>query len=158
MVNTLAAKMDNLSETVSALSNQFATFKKRQQQTVPGGTPPVAPTPCPVGDANQDHGDSDMCLQSVCDPTQAEDNTAGQHAGATAPSLRKATPTKPVTGAKQQPWGPSGMAPASPVSEDKSPEADCDGDAVGEWTLVTHRKRCCSTPLPVPTASPKPDQ
>ncbi|XP_063849706.1 uncharacterized protein LOC135093957 [Scylla paramamosain] len=32
------------------------------------------------------------------------------------------------------------------------------GDAAGEWTLVTHRKRRCSVPLPVPTASPEPDQ
>ncbi|XP_063889529.1 uncharacterized protein LOC135116174 [Scylla paramamosain] len=158
VVNMLAAKVDNLSETVSALSYQFATFKKKQQQTVPGGMPPVAPTSCPVSNTKQDQGDSEVCLQSVCNPPQAEDNTAGQCAGAAAPSPRKAAPTKPVTGATRQPQGPSGMAPASPVSEGKSPEADHDGDAIGEWTLVTRRKRRCSIPLLVPTASPKPDQ
>lgn len=99
-----------------------------------------------------------MCLQSVCDPPQAEDNTAGQRAGAAAPSPRKAAPTKVVTGATRQPQGPSGMAPASPFSEDKLPEADRDGmpPVNGRWSPAG--RGAAPPPLPVPTASPEPDQ
>ncbi|MPC58899.1 hypothetical protein E2C01_052911 [Portunus trituberculatus] len=125
VVNGLAAKVDNLSKMVSDLSNQFATFKKKQQQTVPDGTPPVVPTPCPVSDTMQDQGDT------------------------ATPSLRK-----PVKGAKRQPPEPL----ASPIADDMSPEADCDGDTASEWTLVTHRKRLCSNSFPVQTANPEPDQ
>ncbi|MPC87611.1 hypothetical protein E2C01_082478 [Portunus trituberculatus] len=75
-----------------------------------------------------------------------------------APSLRMDTPTKLVKGAMRQPRSPSGMAPASPASESKSPETDCDEDAAGEWTLVSRKKKCCSSPNPARTASPKPDQ
>ncbi|KAK8371838.1 hypothetical protein O3P69_015715 [Scylla paramamosain] len=106
----------------------------------------------------REEGDSDVCLQSVCDPPQAEDNTAGQRAGAAAPSPRKAAPTKVVTGATRQPRGPSGMAPASPFSEDKLPEADRDGmpPVNGRWSPAG---RGAAPPLlPVPTASPEPDQ
>ncbi|KAK8406395.1 hypothetical protein O3P69_007229 [Scylla paramamosain] len=110
--------------------------------------PPVAPTPCPVSDAKQDQGDSDVCLQSVCDPPQAKDNTAEQRAGAAAPSLRKATTTKPVTGATRQPQGPRtshlrqtmmGMPPVN-----------------GRWSPAG--RGAALPPLPVLTASPEPDQ
>ncbi|MPC72058.1 hypothetical protein E2C01_066351 [Portunus trituberculatus] len=50
------------------------------------------------------------------------------------------------------------MAPAPPASESKSPEADCDEDAAGEWTLVSRKKKWCSSPNPARTASPEPDQ
>ncbi|MPC77676.1 hypothetical protein E2C01_072135 [Portunus trituberculatus] len=50
------------------------------------------------------------------------------------------------------------MASLSPASESKSPEADCDDDAAGEWTLVSCKKKHCSSPTPARTASPKPDQ
>ncbi|MPC62357.1 hypothetical protein E2C01_056441 [Portunus trituberculatus] len=55
-------------------------------------------------------------------------------------------PSHAVKRATRQPWSPSGMAPASPASESKSPEADCDEDAAGRGTA------------PALTASPKPDQ
>ncbi|MPC40504.1 hypothetical protein E2C01_034064 [Portunus trituberculatus] len=154
VVNVLAAKVDNLSEMVSALSNQFATFKKQQKKkkkTVPGGTSLVALTPCPISDTKQDQ----VC---VTHPRQRTIRTAGQCVGAAAPSPKKAFPTKPVQGATRQPRGALGMAHVSPASEDKSPEADCDRDTTGEWTLVTRRKRRCSSPLPVQTASPKLNQ
>ncbi|MPC86197.1 hypothetical protein E2C01_081014 [Portunus trituberculatus] len=68
------------------------------------------------------------------------------------------TPTKPVKGAARQPRSPSGMASASPASERKSPEAVCEEDATGEWTLVSCKKKRCSSPNPARTANPEPDQ
>ncbi|MPC97772.1 hypothetical protein E2C01_093104 [Portunus trituberculatus] len=68
------------------------------------------------------------------------------------------TPTKPVKGAVRQPRSPSVMAPAFPASESKSPEAVCKEDATGEWTLVSRKKKRCSSPNPAQTASPEPDQ
>ncbi|MPC64436.1 hypothetical protein E2C01_058552 [Portunus trituberculatus] len=156
VVSTLAVKA-NLSATVSALNNEVAA-SKNQQHIVRSGTFPVAPTPSSVSGAKWDQGESDVCQQSLCNPPQEEDNAAGQCAGATAPSPRMDAPTKPVKGATQQPRGPSEMAPASPASESKSPEADRDENAAGEWTLVSCKKRCCSSPTPAQTASPKPDQ
>ncbi|XP_045129897.1 uncharacterized protein LOC123515416 [Portunus trituberculatus] len=52
----------------------------------------------------------------------------------------------------------SGMAPAPPASESKSPVADCEEDNAGEWTLVNRKKKRCHSPIPVRTASPEPDQ
>ncbi|MPC59579.1 hypothetical protein E2C01_053603 [Portunus trituberculatus] len=65
------------------------------------------------------------CVSIAC-ATQPKKrvNAAGQCATATAPSPRMDTPTKPVKGATRQHRSPSGMAPASPASESKSPEAD----------------------------------
>ncbi|XP_045126272.1 predicted GPI-anchored protein 58 [Portunus trituberculatus] len=128
VVSGLAAKVDNLSATVSGLSNEFATFKN-QQHTVCSGTSPVAPTPSPASGAQWGQGERDVCQHSLCDPPKKKDNAAGQCATAAAPSPRMDTPTKPVKGAMRQPRSPSGMAPASPASESKSPEADCDEDA-----------------------------
>ncbi|MPC72147.1 hypothetical protein E2C01_066442 [Portunus trituberculatus] len=68
------------------------------------------------------------------------------------------TPTKPVKGATRQPRRSSGMTPASPASESKSPEGDCDEDAAGEWTLVSRKKKRCSSPNPAQMANPEPDQ
>ncbi|MPC55887.1 hypothetical protein E2C01_049832 [Portunus trituberculatus] len=98
------------------------------------------------------------CACSVCDPPQVEDNTTRQCVGAAAPSPRKAAPIKPAKRPTRQPLCTSVMASAFPVREDKSREVDPDGDAASEWTLVTRRKRLCFSPLPVPTASLKPDQ
>ncbi|MPC99259.1 hypothetical protein E2C01_094663 [Portunus trituberculatus] len=67
-------------------------------------------------------------------------------------------PAKPVKETTQQPRSPSQVAPASPASESKSPEADCDQDAAGEWTLVSRKKKRCSSPNPAQTANPEPDQ
>ncbi|MPC63307.1 hypothetical protein E2C01_057404 [Portunus trituberculatus] len=53
VVSVLATKVDNLSEMASAHSSEFATFKKNQQHTVPSGTSPMSPTPCPVSDAKR---------------------------------------------------------------------------------------------------------
>ncbi|MPC77529.1 hypothetical protein E2C01_071986 [Portunus trituberculatus] len=64
VVSALAAKVDNLSATVSGLSNEFAAFKN-QQHTVCGGTPTVAPTPSPASGAQQGQGESDVCQHSV---------------------------------------------------------------------------------------------
>ncbi|MPC61502.1 hypothetical protein E2C01_055575 [Portunus trituberculatus] len=139
VVSTLAAKVDNLSATVSGLSNEFAAFKN-QQHTVCSGTSPVAPTPSSASGAQRGQGESDVCQHSLWDPPKKKNNAAGQCATATTPSSRMDTPTKPVKGATQQPWSPSGMAPASPASESKSPKADCDKDGEAK------------------TPSPEPDQ
>ncbi|XP_045103050.1 uncharacterized protein LOC123499306 [Portunus trituberculatus] len=50
------------------------------------------------------------------------------------------------------------MAPAPPASESKSPVADCEEDAAGEWTLVNRKKKRCYSPIPARTANPEPDQ
>ncbi|MPC84357.1 hypothetical protein E2C01_079095 [Portunus trituberculatus] len=134
VVSVLAAKVDNLSATVSGLSNEFAAFKN-QEHTVCSGTSTVAPTPSPTSGAQRGQGESDVYQHTLID-----------------------TPTKPVKGATQQSQSPSGMAPAFPASKSKSPEADCDKDAAGEWTLVSCKKKRCSSPNPAQTASAKPDQ
>ncbi|MPC72291.1 hypothetical protein E2C01_066590 [Portunus trituberculatus] len=157
VVSALAAKVDNLSAAVSGLSNEFATFKN-QQHTVCSGTSTVAPTPSPASSAQRDQGESDVCQHSLYNPPKKKDNAAGQCATDAAPSSRMDTPTKPVKGATRQSRSPSGMGPASPASESKSPEADFDEDAASEWTLVSHKKRHCLSPNPAWTASPEPDQ
>ncbi|MPC59429.1 hypothetical protein E2C01_053448 [Portunus trituberculatus] len=58
VVSMLAAKVDNLSATVSGLSNKFVSFKN-QQHTVCSGTSTVAPTPSPASGAQHDQGESD---------------------------------------------------------------------------------------------------
>ncbi|XP_045103037.1 protein VASP homolog [Portunus trituberculatus] len=116
VMSVLAAKVDNLSATVSGLSNEFAAFKS-QQHTVCSGTSTVAPTPYPASGAQWGQGESDVYQHSLCDPPKKKDNAAGQCATAAAPSPRMDTPTKPVKGAMRQPQSPSWMAPASPATE-----------------------------------------
>ncbi|MPC56155.1 hypothetical protein E2C01_050108 [Portunus trituberculatus] len=152
--SALAAKVDNLSATVSGLSNEFADFKN-QQHTVCSGTYNVAPTTSPVSGAQRGQRESDVCQHSLCDPPKKKENAAGQCATAVAPSPRMNTPTKPVKGSVRQPRSSSGMAPASPASESKSPEAVCEEDATGEWTLVSRKKKRCSSPDCQPRARPR---
>ncbi|MPC79061.1 hypothetical protein E2C01_073573 [Portunus trituberculatus] len=64
VVSTLAAKGDNLSATVSGLSNEFSAFKN-QQHTVCSGTSTVASTTSPVSGAQRGQGKSDAHLKSV---------------------------------------------------------------------------------------------
>ncbi|XP_045102607.1 predicted GPI-anchored protein 58 [Portunus trituberculatus] len=157
VVSALAAKVDNLTATVSGLSTEFAAFKN-QQHTVCSGTSTVAPTPSLASGAQQGQGESAVCQHSLCDPPKKKDNAAGQCATAAAPTPRMDTPAKPVKGATQQPLSPSGMAPAPPASESKSPVADCKKDNAGEWTLVSRKKKLCFSLIPARTASPEPDQ
>ncbi|MPC93988.1 hypothetical protein E2C01_089138 [Portunus trituberculatus] len=152
VVSALAAKVVNLTATVSGHSNEFAAFKN-QQHTVCSGTSTVAPTPSPASGAQWGQGESDpvrptqekgQCWRAMCNCrcTLTEDGCP---------------PPKPVKKATRQPRSPSGMTPASPASESKSHEADCDEDAAGEWTLVSRKKKRCSSPISARTASPEPD-
>ncbi|XP_045112505.1 predicted GPI-anchored protein 58 [Portunus trituberculatus] len=127
VVSALAAKVDNLTATVSGLSTKFAAFKN-QQHTVCSGTSTVAPTPSPASGAQQGQGESAVCQHSLCDPPKKKDNAAGQCAIAAAPTPRMDTPAKPVKGSTRQLRSPSGMAPAPLASESKSPAADCEED------------------------------
>ncbi|MPC85528.1 hypothetical protein E2C01_080308 [Portunus trituberculatus] len=77
VVSALAAKVDNLTPTVSGLSTEFAAFKN-QQHTVCNGTSTVAPTPSPASGVQQGQGESDVCQHSLCDPPKKKDNAARQ--------------------------------------------------------------------------------
>ena len=157
VVSALVAKVDNLTATVSGLSTEFAAFKN-QQHTLCSETSTVASTPSLASGAQQGQGESAVCQHSLCDPPTKKDKAAGQCATAAAPTPRMDTPAKPVKGATRQPRSLSGMAPAPPASESKSPVADCEEDAAGEWTLVSRKKKRCYSPIPARTASPEPDQ
>ncbi|MPC84618.1 hypothetical protein E2C01_079362 [Portunus trituberculatus] len=98
VVSALAAKVDNLTATVSALSYEFASFKN-QQHIVCSGTFIVAPTPSPASGAQHGQGERAVCQHSLCDPLKKKDNAAGQCATAAAPTPRMDTPAKPVKGA-----------------------------------------------------------
>ncbi|MPC87092.1 hypothetical protein E2C01_081943 [Portunus trituberculatus] len=103
VVSALAAKVDNLSATVSGLSDEFVTFKN-QQHTVCSGTSTVAPTLSPASSAQRGQGESKVCQHSLCDPPKKKDNAAGQCATAAAPSPR----IPPSKGPHDNPRAPQG--------------------------------------------------
>ncbi|XP_045103033.1 uncharacterized protein LOC123499297 [Portunus trituberculatus] len=142
VVSALATKVDNLTATGSGLSTEFAAFKNQQH------------TPAVLNRAKE----RVPCVSIAC-ATHPRKRTRPQgnvqlllhpHRGWIPPSSQSREPHD-SPGASQG-W------PCSPASESKSPVADCEEDAAGEWTLVSRKKKRCYSPIPARTANPEPDQ
>ncbi|MPC89463.1 hypothetical protein E2C01_084413 [Portunus trituberculatus] len=155
MVSALAAKVDNLTATVSGLSTEFAAFKN-QQHTVYSETSTVAPTPSPASGAQQGQGESDVYQHSLCDPTQEKEQCCRAMCNCYCTHTEDGYPCQASQRSHMTTPEPSGMAPAPPASESKSPVADCEEDNAGEWTDIGQPKEeGVSQPKPSPGCQPR---